>query len=54
MSNDGEHGDGDAGGQNHYGELDGKQTIKVIIVCVICVICVCVALLLLVSSIFRS
>ena len=47
-----DEGDGGEDGHN-YGEPDGKQTIKVIIVCVIIVICVCVALLLLVSSIFR-
>jgi len=47
--------EGDGGDDGHnYGEPDGKQTIKVIIVCVIIVICVCVALLLLVSSIFSE
>ena len=48
MSNAGDEEDG-----QNYGEPDGKQTIKVIIVCVIVAICVCVAILLLVSSVFR-
>ena len=48
-----DEGDGGDDGHHNYGEADGKQTIKIIIVCVIIGICVCVALLLLVSSIFR-